>query len=72
MFNISHVHANQKIKIDEDRQFLMLQKQGRNGSLGAIDKKLVDREQRSLERRMQEKQRAASASSTTAASVELL
>ena len=41
-------------------------------SFGAVDKKLVEREQQSLERRMREKQCAASATSTTAASVELL
>ena len=33
MFDISHVIAEQKTKIDKDRKFFMLQKQGHFGSL---------------------------------------
>ena len=47
----------------------MLQKQRHIGSLTAVDRKLEEREQRSLKRRMQEKQHAASAVVT--ANVEL-
>ena len=44
MFDISNEQTNSKIKVDEDRQFLILQKKGNIGSLGVVDRKLVERE----------------------------
>ena len=43
MFDLSHAQADQKIKVDEDRELLMLQKQVRIGSLAAVDRKLEER-----------------------------
>ena len=72
IFDISNEQTNSKIKVDEDRQFLMLQKKGSIDPVGVVDRKLVEREQRSLKRRKREKQRASLATSSTAASVEFL
>ena len=43
MFDISHAQADQKIKIDEDREFLIPQKQVHIGSLAVADRKLEER-----------------------------
>ena len=51
LFDIAHMDALKTIKIDEDRDFLVAQRdKGRRGSLGPIDKILTTRECRAQER----------------------
>lgn len=55
LFDISHADALEKMKINEDRQFLLLQRQkGRPGCMTGVDKKLFMKEKRSTERKNQE------------------
>ena len=51
MFDISHGNADQMITIEEDKEFLNLQRASRTGSFGCVDKKLATVEKRSAERR---------------------
>lgn len=45
LFDIAHADALQMIKIEEDKQFLLAQRQkGRRGKMGSIDKKLAKKE----------------------------
>lgn len=51
LFDIAHKDAFNIIKIDEDRQFLTLQRQeGRVGYMAGVDKKLCAVEERKCER----------------------
>jgi len=45
------------IKIDEDREFLRLQRMARVGAMTSVDKKLAAKEKRSAERHRRLKQR---------------
>lgn len=55
LFDIAHANALEKIKIEEDRQFLIQQrKPGRIGSMAGIDKKLAKKEERSQLRKRKE------------------
>ena len=51
LFDISHAKADELINIEEDRQFLKLQKESRKGSIGPVDKKLVAKETRTAIRK---------------------
>lgn len=55
LFDISVADADKGIKIEEDRQFLQLQKESRTGSFGPVDKNLTQKEERSIARRMKKK-----------------
>lgn len=45
LFDIAHANALDMIRIDEDRQFLIAQRQaGRPGKMGSVDKKLAKKE----------------------------
>lgn len=45
LFDIAHADTLQMIKIEEDKQFLLAQRQkGRPGKMGSIDKKLAKKE----------------------------
>ena len=51
LFDIAHQNALSMIKIAEDREFLAAQREkGRRGSMIGIDKKLKDKEGRTLRR----------------------
>lgn len=55
LFDIAHADALKKIKIEEDKQFLLLQREkGRPGSMIGTDKKLYMKEKRSIERKEKE------------------
>lgn len=51
LFDISHANSNELIRNEEDRQFLRLQQESRTGTIGAVDKKLAEREKRSTMRK---------------------
>ena len=78
LFDISHARAEQMIKIDEDREFLRLQRMARVGAMTSVDKKLAAKEKRSAERhkRLKQRQQAskseASAAATTVARVDAI
>lgn len=58
LFDIAHSDAMSLIKIDDDREFLTLQRQkGRPGSMLGIDKNLADKEERSRQRKEKEEER---------------
>lgn len=58
LFDIAHADALENIRIEEDRTFLIKQREpGRTGCLGGINKKLADKEERSSQRRFEEEQR---------------
>jgi len=57
LFDIAHEDAMTMMVIEEDKQFLHLQRQGRKGCMGRIDKELAEREQRKQERREAEERR---------------
>lgn len=58
LFDISHSDVLQLISIDEDRQFIIMQRQkGRPGCMAGVDMALAAREQRSHERREKEEMR---------------
>jgi len=61
LFDISHANSDSLIKNDEDKQFLMLQREGRFGSCGPVDKKLAEKEKRAAERKLKEKMRVEAA-----------
>ncbi|XP_042230868.1 uncharacterized protein LOC121872269 [Homarus americanus] len=44
LFDIAHANALTMIKIEEDRQFLLAQREGRKGYLGRVDKELAAKE----------------------------
>ncbi len=51
LFDVAHADALQMIKIDEDREFLIAQREkGRRGCLGSIDMKLAKQEERRQQR----------------------
>ena len=51
LFDVAHADALQLIKIDEDREFLIAQREiGRRGCLGSIDMKLTRQEKRHQKR----------------------
>lgn len=51
LFDIAHADAISMIKIEEDREFLLLQRQkGRPGCMAGIDKKLISKEEKALNR----------------------
>lgn len=59
VFDIAHVDALQLIKVPEDREFLIAQRQpGRHGFMAGIDKVLTEKEERSLQRHELSKQRS--------------
>ncbi|CAH0559238.1 unnamed protein product [Brassicogethes aeneus] len=58
LFDIAHSEALQIIKIEEDKQFLIAQRQpGRVGCLGGIDKNFEKKENRSKKRKQEESER---------------
>lgn len=58
LFDIAHAEALTKMSIEEDRQFLIMQRQtGRPGSMCGVDKKLLMREKRSEFRKEKEQAR---------------
>ena len=59
LFDIAHKEAEVQIRIEEDKVFLLDQRQGRKMTMGGVDKKLADKEERSRKRRLQEKSRKA-------------
>lgn len=60
LFDISAANAMQTMKIEEDKQFLEMQRQkGRPGSMIGVDMALFGREQRSLNRKEREDARRA-------------
>jgi hypothetical protein len=61
LFDVSHAKSDSLIKNDEDKQFLKLQREGRIGSLGPVDKKLAEKEKRAAERKLKEKMRVEAA-----------
>ena len=46
------------ISIEEDKQFLKIQKEPRSGAIGRVDKKKTDRDKRTFERKCKEAERA--------------
>lgn len=46
LFDMAHNDALKLIDNEEDRQFLILQREGRIGSLGGVDKKLAEKQSR--------------------------
>ena len=58
LFDVAHAQAMTIIKIEEDKEFLLAQREkGRRGCLGAIDMKLAKKEDRRNEREEKEKSR---------------
>jgi len=58
LFDIAHADALERMKIEEDKLFLMKQREpGRPGCLGGVDKKLANKEERSRQRRLEEEER---------------
>ena len=58
LFDIAHADALERIKIEEDKSFLMKQiEPGRPGCLGGVDKKLAEKEERPRQRRLKEDER---------------
>lgn len=58
LFDIAHADAFERMKIEEDKLFLMKQREpGRPGCLGGVDKKLAEKEERSRQRRLEEEER---------------
>lgn len=58
LFDIAHAKALSTIKIAQDREFLIAQRQkGRPGYLAGVDKKLAEKEKRRLERLEKEYER---------------
>lgn len=58
MFDIVHANAFETMKIEEDKLFLMKQREpGRPGCLGGVDKNMAEKEQRSRQRRLEEEER---------------
>ena len=58
LFDIAHADAFERMKIEEDKLFLMKQREpGRPGCLGGVDTKLAEKEQRSRQRRLEEEER---------------
>jgi hypothetical protein len=58
LFDISHAASEQLISIEEDKQFLKMQKESRSGVIGRVDKKKADRDKRTFERKCREAERA--------------
>ena len=50
LFDISHRDVMTLIKNEEDRKFLKIQQETRQGSIGGVDKKLAQREKGTPER----------------------
>lgn len=58
LFDIAHANALENIKIDEDKTFLIRQREpGRPGCLAGVDKKLANKEERAMQRRLAEEER---------------
>ncbi|GBP47494.1 hypothetical protein EVAR_86415_1 [Eumeta japonica] len=58
LFGIAHADAFDRIKIEEDKDFLRKQREtGRPGCLNGIDKKLAKKEERVRQRRLEEEER---------------
>lgn len=58
LFDIAHVDALERMKIEEDKIFLQKQREpGRPGCLAGVDKKLAEKEERTRERKLKEKKR---------------
>lgn len=58
LFDIAHADAFDRMKIEEDKDFLRKQREpGRPGCLGGIDKKLAEKEERVRQRRLEEEER---------------
>lgn len=56
LFDIAHSDAFSLIKIEEDKEFLRLQRQsGRKGRMTSVDKKLVDSERKTCEKEKKKK-----------------
>ena len=63
LFDIAHQNALDMIKIHEDKEFLLLQRnKGRKGSMSTVDAKLAGKEARSAERLLKEAERRERAS----------
>lgn len=58
LFDIAHADAFERMKIEEDKVFLRKQREpGRPGSLGGVDRKLAEKEERVRQRRLEEEER---------------
>ena len=57
MFDIAHQDAMELIRNEEDREFLRLQREGRQGCMGGVDKKLDLKEHRIKKRQSEERGR---------------
>lgn len=58
LFDIAHADAFDRMKIEEDKEFLRKQREpGRPGCLGGIDKRLAEKEERVRQRRLEEEER---------------
>lgn len=66
LFDIAHVDALERMKIEEDKVFLRKQREpGRPGCLVGVDKKLAEKEERSRQRKMEEEKRKLTASTSS-------
>ncbi len=66
LFDIAHQNALDLIKIEEDRQFLMAQREkGRRGCMAGVDRILAQKEERIMKRKAAEANRAAKAADTS-------
>ena len=57
LFDIAHANAMEIITIEEDKQFLIAQREGRRGYMAGVDKELRAKEKRKLERMQKSVQR---------------
>ena len=57
LFDIANQNAMQMMTIEEDKQFLLAQRAGRQGRLLSVDQKLTRKEKKIAERRAKEKER---------------
>ena len=57
LFDIAHDNAMNMIKIEEDKQFLVVQRAGRQGCMLSVDQKLSKQEQKISERKAKDRER---------------
>ena len=68
LFDISHVDALERMKIEEDKMFLHRQREpGQSGCLAGVGKKIAEKEEKSRQQKVEDEKRkkAASTSSTS-------
>lgn len=57
LFDVSHADSEKIIHIKEDREFLEMQRESRNGVIGPVDKRKAERDKRTLERKFKAAER---------------